>query len=53
MAIETQLEHIARSSWWRWLGWGGAQAKLIAMFAAPMMISAALFRAAANEPGTQ
>lgn len=29
MAIETQLEHIARSSRWRWLGWGGAAALLL------------------------
>jgi hypothetical protein len=29
MAIETQLERIARSGWWRWLGWGGAAALLL------------------------
>lgn len=29
MAIDAQLERVARSGWWRWLGWGGAAALLL------------------------
>lgn len=30
MAIERRLERVAQSRWWRWLGWGGAAALLLA-----------------------
>lgn len=29
MAIDARLERVARSGWWRWLGWGGAAALLL------------------------